>query len=128
MSSVVETFNYLPRLGGGVEITGAFEDAWRKVFGTDAYPRAIHEAVARQDPRLEEVRRLVVGNVVDIDPYVAEAREILSDPKGYWTRKAVEWRKLARRVHPSLVDDLNKLAEKAEYLAQLKDGTGGETS
>jgi hypothetical protein len=58
-----KAFDFLPKKKSGRHagflVTEAFEAAWKRVFGSDDFtPGAIRAAANRNDPRLEEVRRI----------------------------------------------------------------------
>jgi hypothetical protein len=65
-----------------------------------------------------------MSNVVDINPYMPDVREILRDPKGYMNKKAAKWRAKAERVRlcgeapqqvlNELADDMERIADKME--------------
>jgi hypothetical protein len=63
-SKLSKAFDFLPKRkcgrGHSFLVTSEFEAAWKRVFGSDDFtPGAIRAAAKRNDPRLEEVRRLL---------------------------------------------------------------------
>jgi hypothetical protein len=88
-----KAFDFLPKKSGrhaGFLVTEAFEAAWKRVFGSDGFtPSAIRAAANRNDPRLEEVRRICTTPLV-VGSFPRTERESLTREEPLGQRDAAQ--------------------------------------